>query len=167
MWLHHDSSWWALVLAILALVLMLPLNLFANLVTPILKSWWAERSAAATRKRIAALEKQLSDYELKELSEAEDYILRSTEVLSMLFSFCISMIAVVLLILVGYLMPTVSPHDKAPIVALAVISTFSSFVIGILTFGRISRFRLRRSPSYRKTLRNNVEQLKGRLAPLR
>jgi hypothetical protein len=63
MWLHHDLAWWGVFLGGLALVLMFPANIVANLVPPKLKNWWAERSVASTRERIEKLKKQLADYE--------------------------------------------------------------------------------------------------------
>jgi len=165
MWLHHDASWWALALAILALILMLPVNLLANFMTPILKNWWAERSAAATRTLIEALEKQLVDHEqYKEMSEGEDYILMATEGLSMLLALCTSMLSVVLLSLVAFATPTPSADDRHPVMLLAVFSALAAFLIGIIGFGRISKFRRTRSPFVRAGLRKNIGQLKDRLA---
>ena len=62
MWIHHDAAWWALVLAIVALVLMLPVNLLANFMTPILKNWWAGRSLKTLDQRIGKLEKWLASF---------------------------------------------------------------------------------------------------------
>jgi hypothetical protein len=66
MWMHHDASWWALVLAIVALVLMIPVNLFANFMTPILKNWWATRSEGSLRKPISRLDAELQENVNKE-----------------------------------------------------------------------------------------------------
>jgi hypothetical protein len=165
MWLHHDASWWALVLAILALILMYPVSLLANLTTPVLKNWWAERSVASLKKRITNLEKQLVDYEqYPELSEAETYILLATEALSMMLGLCITMLAVVLIVLSQYGMPTVSAHDKMPIVLLALVSGSMAFLLGVIGFGRITKFRTQRSPFDRNNLRKYVGQLKEKLA---
>jgi hypothetical protein len=50
-WLPHDLATWAFVLSVLALALMLPMNLAANLTSPMLRDWWAARSHKALAKR--------------------------------------------------------------------------------------------------------------------
>ena len=60
---HHDLGWWGFVLAVLALLIAYPLSLLANLTSPFIKNWWAERSVTSIRKRIDKLERQLQDYE--------------------------------------------------------------------------------------------------------
>src|SRR6266550_4235035 len=102
MWMHHDLAWWGVFLAVVALIAMLPVSILANILTPKLKNWWAERSEASTRKRIETLEKILADYEqnYKELSASEDYILKGIEALGMVGTVCIEILAVVLLVVV-------------------------------------------------------------------
>src|SRR5438445_11974470 len=74
-WLHRDLGWWGFVISIIALISAYPLSLLANLTTPSLKNWWAERSTASLTKRIGKLEAQLAGcMQYQALSEGEDYI---------------------------------------------------------------------------------------------
>lgn len=161
MWPRKDLSWWAFVLSVLALVGAYPFSLLANLTTPLLKNWWAERSVASIDKRIEKLEKQLADYEKHpKLSEGVDYVLRATEGLSLLLGLCVTMLSVVLLVLIAYVPLTATVQDKRPIVVFALVGATSAFLIGIVAFGRFSRFRHERSPFDRNVLRKYVKQLK-------
>jgi heme A synthase len=164
MWPHRDLGWWGFVISLMALLGAYPLSLLANLTSPALKNWWAERSIASTRKRIDKLEKQLAEY-MKDpaLTEGEDYILRATEALSMLLALCVTMLAVLLMSLAWFAPVTVSNHDKEPLVALALVGAVCAFLIGIVVFGRFSRFRRKRSPIDRNYLNKYIEELKKKL----
>jgi hypothetical protein len=73
---HKALDWWALVLAVVSLVLLLPASIFANLITPKVKDWWTEGSQALLLKRIAALEEELGrGAAIPPISEVEDFIL--------------------------------------------------------------------------------------------
>jgi amino acid transporter len=165
MFLHHDRDWWALVISIVALAGAYPLSLLANLTSPSLKNWWAERSVAAIRERIQQLEKQLEDYEqYEQLTEGDDYILRATEALGMLFLVCTAMLALVLLSLLAIMSPTVRANYQAAIVALAITGPLFSFVVSAIAFGNYSTFRTKRSKRDREILRQYLNKLRGTLA---
>jgi HAMP domain-containing protein len=59
-WLPKDQATWGIVLAIAAILLTFPLSLLANLLTPKIRNWWAERSITSLQQRIGALENQLA-----------------------------------------------------------------------------------------------------------
>jgi len=165
MWPHRDLGWWGFVISVVALLGAYPLSLLANLTSPALKNWWAERSIASTRKRIDKLEKQLAEYmQEPALTEGEDYILRATEALSMLLALCVTMLAVLLMSLASFAPATVSNHDKEPLVALALVGAVCAFLIGIVAFGRFSRFRRKRSPIDRNNLNKYIDELKKKLS---
>jgi len=85
MWLRHDASWWALVLAIAALVLMVPANVVSNVLTPLLLNWFATWSNAALERRIAKLENQLAELEKNPaIDEAQEQILWGITTLRMM-----------------------------------------------------------------------------------
>ena len=63
MWLGHDLTWWGAMLGLVALLLMLPANLVANFLTPVLKDWWATRSIASLKRRINKMENTLVQVE--------------------------------------------------------------------------------------------------------
>jgi hypothetical protein len=163
--MHHDLAWWGMFLAVLALILMLPVSIVANLLTPMLKNWWAQRSAASVRKRIEKLERQLADYEqYQELSEGLDYVLMATEALSMLLGLCVTMLCVTLLFLSEIAPPSMNVTEKRPVVFLALFAGFAACLVGLVVFGKFSRFRQKRSPFNRNVLRNYIEKLKKKLA---
>jgi hypothetical protein len=166
MWLHKDLGWWAFVISVVALVLVYPLEVLAHITAPWWKNWWAERSIASTRKRIDKLEKLLADNEqrYKVLSEGEDYILNGLAGLGLLATFCVELLVVVLLAITSFATPTVSSHDKAPVVAAALFAAAFAYLVGYATFLKLSVFRRNRSPRIRNAMRKNIEELKQRLA---
>jgi hypothetical protein len=94
MWLGHSASWWGLVLAILALFLMLPANLLANFMTPILKNWWAERSRKSLELRIERLKATLTEAEkFQPMTLTEDHIFMGIENLATLIQYSIQILA--------------------------------------------------------------------------
>jgi O-antigen/teichoic acid export membrane protein len=65
MFLGHDLAWWSFVLTIVGLILMFPAAIVANILTPKLQNWWAQRSLSSLKKRIDTIDKQLNDCEGK------------------------------------------------------------------------------------------------------
>ena len=160
---HHDAGWWGVALGIAALILAYPIGLLATLTGPGIKNWWAERSVAAIKARIQQLEKQLEDYEqYKELTEGEDYILRATEALGMLFLVCILMLAVVLLSIISIAPATF--YDRNAVMGLALGALIFGFIVSFMLFTHYSLFRTRRSPADRQLLRKALNSLKDTLA---
>jgi len=66
-WLPKEKATWGIILAIAAIILAFPLSLLANLITPKIRDWWAQRSVAALRARIAMLEQELAKRQVYEL----------------------------------------------------------------------------------------------------
>jgi hypothetical protein len=62
MWMGHDGTWWSLMMGALALALMLPVAVLANILTPKLQDWWAQRSMVSLSNRIQKLEAELADF---------------------------------------------------------------------------------------------------------
>ncbi len=161
----HGLDWWALVLAIAALVLAYPLSVLANISSPTIKNWWAERSIAALQKRLASLEAQLNDYKENEfLSEVEDRLLDLAYTASLA-------IQLIIAILMGsaLLMYLVVIHlDDSTVVRLFVYGVIIAGAIQIVllrtTQRSLERFRRRRSRAARKALKLTVEELRVKLA---
>jgi hypothetical protein len=170
--MHHDLAWWGFVLGVLALLLMLPASIFANILTPKLKNWWAERSVAATRKRIEKLEKELAlcePYPL--LNELEDSVVKAVEGIGMLLALCLYFLAVILLTttpMIRMIGPAVVVGPPALIfravtVLLSLIGAGAS-VASSLVFRKLGTAREKQSPSSREALRESIEKLKAKLA---
>ena len=164
MWMGHDASWWALVLAIIALVLMVPANLAANFLTPVLKNWWAARSQAAIKKRIETLEKELSrlEHEHPLISEVADIGLQGIA----MFGYLVSIALIFILYIVGTLPLRFHepPSVSAALLSLtALILMVYTVLVILFIFVRIEAFHRDRSPGRRNVLRASIEKLKTKL----
>ena len=155
--MHHDLGWWGFVLSVIALILLVPLNLLSNILTPKIQNWWAERSLANTRRRIQRIEEDLIEYQ--EMSEVDDQILSGIEGVLLLVSLAVVLCAAILLIS----SEKVPVQEKRPLEMLAAVAAIATalFVFGIST--AFSRFRRRRSPFNRNIQRQYLEALKARL----
>jgi hypothetical protein len=169
MWMHHDLGWWGFVLAVIALAMAYPLNVFANLTSPVLKNWWAERSTASMRKRIVVLEKQLDDsQQYEELRLTEVYVLKALEIIVALGGLSFGLVLVVLLMLTT-LVP-LHPSGNHPFIFVGPIFLVALFWMALTTTvvmplsKEIALFRQRRSPIHRTELITSIATLKGRLA---
>jgi hypothetical protein len=172
MWLHHDLAWWGVFLGALALVLMFPANIVANLVTPKLKNWWAERSVASTRERLEKLKKQLADYEQHpELSELKDWALKTLEGVGMLGFLCVQLLAIAFLTAAAVISPEVRynpviapPGKSLGLAILALVAVVFAFLVHFLVFNKLAEFRKKQSPFDRASLRAWIKKLEEKLA---
>jgi hypothetical protein len=169
--LPKDAGTWALYISVLGLILIIPLNILSNIITPKLQNWWAERSKAATRKRIEKLEQQLADYEqCQELTELEDFVLKAIEGVGILAVFCIELLAILILlqavsgpVFVGSRSEVAPPDIRFLLVTLGACAAILGFVVQRLVFEKLGQFRRKRSPFDRKVLRKYIEGLKEKL----
>ncbi len=77
-WPAYDRTTWGLILSVAALIGAFPLSLLANLATPGIRNWWAERSISSLGRRIVALERELEEIEKTPvISDGEERILRA------------------------------------------------------------------------------------------
>jgi hypothetical protein len=171
MFLHHDLTWWAFVLSVVALVGTYPLSLLANLTSPAIKNWWAERSAASTRKRIEKLEKELRECETYPLlGELEDAALKAIEAIGLLAAICLYFLAAILVANPPMIRTTGSALIIGPpttisrtmINSLATFGIATSFGFAIL-FRKFGRMREKRSPASRNALHESIDKLKAKL----
>ena len=167
MWLGHDLGWWSFICSVSALVLVIPMGVLVNVITPKLLNWWAERSTASTLKRIVALEKQLSNYEAfyAELSDVENWTLKGIEALGVLGS-----VGLLFICLDGIALATIYKPPQSflwrfplPLEDLClmgmIIATFFLYSI----FLEMARYRKKRSPEVRRNLKLSIEKLKSRV----
>jgi hypothetical protein len=173
MWLGHDLVWWGFVISVVALALAtigIPVAIIAPIIAPKLENWWAERSVSSLRKRITALEKQLSDYERAgaPLSEAEDWILKGIEAIGVTVGFAIADLGCILSLTRDQKSIFNDPHGLiVPPTNMIIFITFASLLLALLmlafVFRPIGSFRRKRSPAVRKSLRKSIEQLNKKL----
>jgi hypothetical protein len=166
MWLHHDAAWWGLVLAIVGLALLLPASILANLLTPMLKNWWAERSVASTRKRIAKLEEELAQAvaEYPEPSETLYYTIWGLELLLMVTSVIASTGVLIVLILAGSPAMGFAGKTKALAVVLEVVAILATTLVFTLVVPDYTRLRNKISPARRKNMKRSIDMLRRRLS---
>jgi hypothetical protein len=171
MFLGRDLAWWSFVVGITALILCFPLAVLANIVTPRLQNWWAERSVASIRKRVAALEKQFlaNEQEGQSLSDGEDWILLGIEMLGMLGSFSLSMLGATMFTIAERIPLIDNPHS-APITQsvgvekIALVVGVFALVFMYIFAQRLGVFRRKRSPSVRRSMEKSIVKLKEQLA---
>ena len=161
---HHDSGWWALFLAVIGLLLMFPCSMAANIVTPKLQNWWAERSAASTRKRIQKLQDELAtrEEEYPEISEAEHYVLVGIEFIVLTFAFWFLTSSLVMLTLLDSSWNNFPPNLKNKLLGPVVLWSLMGG-LSMLVSRPISRYRISASPLSRRRLRKSIETLQDSL----
>jgi hypothetical protein len=163
MWLHHDASWWALILAILALLLMLPVNLLANFMTPLLKDWWAGRSVNALTERISRLQSNLSALEKSSvLTETESTLFRGMESITKLIWNVGYFILAFLWIVADALIPQIAHAHHEAFWGLMVFIGMIGYEY-ITAYRTIKNYRVRHSLKFRTKLRATINELERKL----
>ena len=163
-WLHHDLAWWGFVIALVALILMLPANLLANFLTPMLKNWWAERSKSAIQKRIERLRTELVHLQgHRQISDFEYYSLLGIELLSALAMFGTEIASFGTLFALSLLQPTVNPYlyrSTEILLAVLLLVAFVAFAAIRTIIGKFARVH---SPFQRKSIERSIAFLQTKL----
>jgi hypothetical protein len=165
MWLGHDLAWWSFVLAVMALVLMVPANLFANFLTPKLKDWWAERSKASLQKRIKNIEDQLTE---SEITEFEELMMKAAEFTLMILGSIIALVILCFLTSIGVisssgeLVSHQNNHGQSQNAQIFAIFWLGiGLVFALSVFSRsLLKFRLTHGPTGRKYLKKSLDTLR-------
>ena len=159
-WPSYERGTWGIILAIAAILLAFPLSLLANLVTPAIRNWWANRSVATLKIRLATLERDLQKRQSYPLfSEGEETILlaiRRTVFIGMNF------VSLSLALPDGWLLHF--QHKLSPeVIAINIL-------VGVLAAGNAAYMSVPidlalelRSRSARTTLEKNIAKLKAKL----
>jgi len=143
---------------------MLPANLLANFLTPVLKNWWAERSVASARKRVQKLEAELATIEKDhpETNQGLAAILTAVEGLSI--------VAYLSSVAILFALFTIVTADSLKVSKGLVIMNMILYVITLImlllmiyAIEKVTSFGKKISPRYRKSLRESIESLKKRL----
>lgn len=161
--MHWWGQNWGNVIAIVALVSAVPLSVAGNLLTPIIKNWWAERSVLAAGKRIVQLMDQLELLEkIEPISEGEGIILSTLAWGARVFTFTTAM---VFGYLQGWLQAT-SEHLHWPRMPLSLLTIGPGILIliGAWVFTRpLEEALAMRSPQARDKLRRSIQQLERKI----
>ena len=167
----QNLAWWGVVLALTSLILMFPAAIFANIITPKLQNWWAQRSAASLQRRIEKLEKELADWEKNYdlLPVTEEFLLRG---ISIVGGLCLSILQIIPLLAWLQLYPTLVFNIggiQARVAAAAVLFLFL-VPIWLLTrklnkkyFDKLFDYRKPRSETWRENRRKSIENLRVKL----
>lgn len=158
--MHHDLGWWGVVLSIVALVLMIPASMVANLLTPLFVNWLVSWSRSSLESRIAKLEKQLTELEQHPaIDEVQDQILWGITNLKMRILDVTSTVAVI-----GYFgARTIANPDTD---AFKLFSLWVFIILNLNTFLTLrlryqKDFRFKRSPKVREGLLKSINELKA------
>ena len=160
---HHDLAWWGFAVALAAMVLAIPINIIANLLTPLLKNWWAERSQASLRARIERLETELQ-HEVQRypaMSETEHYIFKGLTLLATMIILSLSILLLEVVLAMGP--RAVVTHSRGAVgIVLLAVGCLGFFTVAI-SFVALSRFWTRRSPFHRSEQRRTIDKMKQTL----
>ncbi len=159
-WIPTDLATW---LAIIALILVVPLNFLSSWAYPKLQNWWAARSRKSLQKRIDKLKASLADmYDGRALTRSEEWVLLCAEQLASLIFWGAILILAVVFVLTAPLVRTVR-HPKLLAVIIAV------FVAAYRTGREYLMFEIRglrrfAGPRTRAKLQIDIEELEAKLA---
>jgi hypothetical protein len=174
MFLGHTFEWWGAFCGIagfILAILMIPLTFVGPMTMQKLQNWWAERSVAALRERLKALETRLSNYELTYplLDDTEDLILRALAAIS---SLCMGIIYLVLMNIVAimkiapYVDPRAAKHSTELTISMFFIMlsvSLAAFPTFFAIYGSIRVYQSKRSKRERALLRRSLDKLHAQL----
>jgi len=162
-WLPKDKSTLGIILGLVAILLAIPLNLVANLVTPKIRNWWAERSVTGLKRRIAELQNELTKAnQYPFISEGEDFILSIIKGII----FCTGGI---LISFWGIVISAVVALRGKESIGLILYSVFAfMFIMAFMYFlpRLIDKFLKRRSMHERQSMAENLKKLSAKLESL-
>ncbi len=162
-WLPKDKATWGIVLAIVAIVLAFPLSLLANLLTPKIRNWWAERSVAGLKKRIANLES-----ELIEMDGLSPFSREHTRLLNFVQIIAVGAIGIVdcFLGIANFfttLLPDRLQHQAKTLIGCGIF--FELFML-LVIFQSFRQFLNKRSPLHKEAVEKNISELSAKLQSL-
>lgn len=164
---HRSATWWALVLAIAFFFLSFPVSLAANILTPHIRNWWAERSARSLRVRIEALRARLSRLQRTHqmTSDAEHFLLVFAAVASYTAACLSPFISLSVIITLGLAERSVNqkiPGAKYGAICLSVVVFGLSGFLAVLSM-RIWGFVELHSPIVRRKMQRTIGRLESKL----
>jgi hypothetical protein len=167
MWPHKDLGWWAFVLTVVGLVLLVPASIVANLITPKLKDWWAGRSLISLTNRIVKVRRSLEEMEkFPTLTETEDQILRNIATTCFLIFavgyFMLTVVAVSMLVATQIFFPN-EPYKLWHIISLATMWWILLMYFYRRRILQMRRYRHPRSPQVRADMKNSIAKLEAEL----
>ena len=162
-WPSYDKATWGILLGIVAILLAFPLSLIANLVTPKIRNWWAERSVATIKERIASLESEVTKIGARSLFPWD-------HVLLLKFGQWLGVSAVSMFVcLLGFatcfvpLLPILLGILAMIMIGLGII--FGAFA-GYLLIHDLGRFLDKRSPLHKIDVELSIKELSAKLRSL-
>jgi hypothetical protein len=154
--LPHDLG---TLLAIVALILMYPVSLVANLSTPWIRDWWSARSLASLterRDKLVAFQEDINDEPT--IDEATDAILRALQNLIMAVTHCAHVILAGIWLLIWY-----QGREWTLQELIFAILIFENVGFGLLLRARVRGYRRRVSPALRELLAEEIAELEAKL----
>jgi ABC-type multidrug transport system fused ATPase/permease subunit len=172
MWLGIKLDMWALIISAAALFLCLPLAVLANILTPRLLNWWADRSTRSAQARATTLRRELEEYEQHYglIDAPLLFILLMVEraLLLACVAVCSLACAFALAFLLAWGSPSPQPHfrDFAATAAVSCgLMLIFAYFIGFWSSSQIARYVRRHSAAYRDYLKDSIEKLESHRKP--
>jgi hypothetical protein len=171
-WPSYDRTTWGIILSFITLLLAVPLSVLANLATPTIQNWWAERSKASLENRIRKLEAELEFLnQCPPLPDVKREILIASSRLGRMLMFAVywavlagMVIATVIISRVPHYPPSTHPL-RVVVIAIAITVVFLlMLVFGDYYAQESARFVEKRSTAYRLYLVATIGVLIDKLA---
>jgi hypothetical protein len=164
-WLHHDLAWWGVFLAVVALVLMLPMNLIANMMTSKLKDWWAARSRTALLKRRDKLIGEKNAFRPDAvLSEQQDWVIRGIRLAIVAAAMGVHLVLAAMVLLAVFLSPkNQSIQDVIGIYAMGIVFVAANIANLHRMIKRVDNYWDKVSPRHFVALEEEIHDISAKL----
>jgi MFS family permease len=171
MWLGIKFETWGFIFGLVgvaAFVLAIPLAVAANLLTPRLRNWWADRSTRSARARAAALKSELENYEQNYQLVDPPLLLILRAALVIVGIACIAVCSLACaftpLFWMAWDYPSPEPHHRAFVVisaAVTYLTLIPAYLFGLRTINQLDRYGRQHSARYRDNLRHSIAKLES------
>ena len=146
-----------ILIAVVSILLAIPLSVVANLFTPILRNWWASRSAKTLIRRIEKLETELRWVNLEVTMEDLFDVFRHLFSVLCLFFYSVA------LGITGFLFFRLIDDYKGIVLAYAFIAYFLCVFALAISGVAYSQAKRRANPEYKEKLEKSIASLKTKL----
>src|SRR5689334_2825347 len=145
------------ILSIVALLLAFPLSLLANLLTPNIKNWWAQRSIKTLQRRIQKLEGDLA--KINEDVHMEDFFDSLRSLFKILALIAYSLFCILGGMFIIFIFPDLK-FATVPYFLYGIVLSVIAFIWSMEAFGLTNK---KVNPSYKAKLGKQIDSLKAKL----
>jgi hypothetical protein len=162
-----DSATWSLYISIAAVILIVPLGILTNVITPKLQNWWAGRSRASLTRRVHKLRCELAMFqESVLLTEVEQHLFKAFESIMKFVWFVGYFVLSTLGILGLTLIPKQTTERLSWAIAILVFLGIFTFIYGSM-LSRLAQYRQKHSPGFEERTQVAIDKLVAELINFR